>query len=698
MALLPSHVVDLGSRPELGTCEWLLTNGLGGFAMGCADGVNRRRYHGLLVGATRPPVGRVLGLAGMAETLVVVGAAGGVQRFGISDFKFHGWDGHVGSAPAEFRTDGVEAAWRWQVAGAGEVERRLVLAEGRNAAVIRYSVRTKGHAWLELRPLAAMRDFHGLVRGRDQAWRYDASGEGERASVRVGDWALHMLVVGAQFSPRLDWWWNFGYARDLERGQDGREDLLCPGTFVLECDSRRDASFAVWMDDGPAPGSAEELVHEKRTRLGRLAVTVGRACPGAEATRTAALAAAGDQFVVKRELPASEQAAGARMTSVIAGYPWFGDWGRDTMIALPGLLLATNRFEEALSALRAFAAMRRRGLVPNCFDDATGEVKYNTVDGSLWFIQRACDYLESSGDRAGFGEHLLPACIGVVSAYAEGTDFEIRMDPADGLIAAGNERTQLTWMDAARDGVIFTPRFGKPVEVNALWVSGLRRLAVAVEKEDAARAKAWLAMAEKAAGSFVREFWDERAKCLRDCVGPDADQPDKSREAHGTRPNQIFAVSLPMSPLPADKQRAVLAAVREKLLTAVGLRSLSPDDPGYRARYEGSLFERDGAYHNGTVWPYLIGAYAEAVLRVGGFSEDSRAEAKRVLEPLLAELVGPWGAGGPIGTLAEVYDGEGPRRPDGCPAQAWSVAEVTRALCLAFGKQVARVSHGEARR
>lgn len=676
---LPEHVIDLKARPEFGPREWLIANGLGGFAMGCADGINRRRYHGLLIGATRPPVGRVLGLAGLAETLVLE-KDGGVERLGISDFKFRGWDGHVGSAPAEFRTDGVEAAWTWRLAR-GEVGRRLTLVEGRNAAVVRYSVRTEGRSWLEIRPLAAMRDFHGLVRGRDQAWRYEASGEGERAMVHAGDWTLRMHLVGAQFSPRTDWWWNFEYSKDLERGQAGCEDLLCPGTFVLECEGEREAALEIWMDEGPSPGNAEAHAEKRRTRLSRLASAMERS--GVESGLASVLAAAGDAFVVRRDL-VRDGAAPARMTSVIAGYPWFSDWGRDTMIALPGLLLVPRRFEEALSALRAFAAMRRGGLVPNCFDDGTGEAKYNTVDASLWLVQRACDYLEASADRAGFREHLLPACADVVRAYSDGTDFEIRMDPEDGLIAAGNERTQLTWMDAARDGVIFTPRHGKPVEVNALWVSGLRRLAVVMEKEDVGLARAWREIAERAAGSFERAFWDAEGRCLRDCIGRDGSA------ASEFRPNQIFAVSLPMSPLSKEKRQAVLARVREELLTPVGLRTLSRRDPRYRGRFEGSLFDRDAAYHNGAAWSFLIGPFAEAIMRVGEFSAEARREARRVVQPLIDEIVGEGSPTRPIGTLVELYDGDEPRRPEGCPVQAWSIAEVIRVLWLASGKSSSR--------
>ncbi len=392
----------------------------------------------------------------------------------------------------------------------------------------------------------------------------------------------------------------------------------------------------------------------------------------------AALTVAADQFVVVRDLPEL-----GRRASVIAGYPWFGDWGRDSMIALPGLLLATGRHAEALGTLTAFATLRRDGLVPNCFDDATGEAKFNTADASLWFVQAACDYVEASKDTAAFRTTLLPACLDILRAYRDGTDFDIRMDPTDGLMVAGNPGTQITWMDAARDGVVFTPRHGKAVEINALWVSGLRRV---IGRLDANAAKAWSAIADQAAASFDRLFWDPARACLFDRLerreGPAGEVTWQG--ADELRPNQVYAVSLPHSPLSQERQRAVLRAVKEHLLTPVGLRSLAPGAPGYRARYEGTLFERDAAYHNGTVWPYLLGAYASAVVRVGEGSPAARAEARAALMPLIESLSRP-SAAGVAGSLAEVFDADEPRRPQGCPAQAWSVAEVLRAFVQTLG-------------
>lgn len=677
MGGLPTHNVEIS--PALGASEWLLTNGLGGFAMGCADGVNRRRYHALLIGATTPPVGRVLGLSAIADVLAVPGAGGVVARHPLTDFAFAGWAGRTGTTPTRFSCDGVSASWSYAADTGIEVTRTLTLADGRNAAEIEYRVRTRVSAWLELRPLVALRDFHELVCGHDDRWRYYTTATEQGATTHAGRWHLHLAAESGRFSLHPDWWWNFEYAFDLARGQDGREDLYCPGTFVCECPAGESTHrIRAWMDDGVAPKGLDKA---KRGRLERLVNSVAARHAGATPDDRAALAAltvAADQFVVVRDLPEL-----GRRASIIAGYPWFSDWGRDSMIAIPGLLLACGRHAEALGTLTAFAALRRRGLVPNCFDDATGEAKYNTADASLWFIQASFDYLDATNDSAAFRATLLPACLDILRAYRDGTDFDIGMDPSDGLMVAGNPQTQITWMDAARDGVVFTPRHGKAVEINALWVSGLRRVCAVL---DANAAKAWVMIAEKAAGSFARLFWNADRSCLFDRLERCTDAAGEAawQGVGELRPNQVFAVSLTHSPLSRERQQSVLRALRDDLLTPVGLRSLAPGEPGYRGRFEGRLFDRDAAYHNGTVWPYLIGAYATGVMRAGGGTPAAKAEARAALSPLIASLTSA-GSCGAIGSLAEVFDADDPRRPQGCPAQAWSVAEVLRAFVQALG-------------
>lgn len=678
---MPPITIAPERMPTHGRAEWLLTNGLGGFAMGCAHGVPERRYHALLIGALAPPVGRVVGLTGIADAVTAeFHTPRGVvaERRALSGFRFRGWSGEFAPPPASFAADASAVTWTYRPWGAGRgvvVERRLRLVAGRNAAVVTYTVHGQGRLRLELSPLTALRDFHGLTHGGEGPGTPRASAEGSTLVVRGPAGVVRFAAPGATLHAVPDWWWNFEYARDRERGQDCVEDLLCPGRFIADLDASRGPArlhLLAWMDgadgDGP-PDPADEP--STTTRIDRAAGAI-RVPDRAHA---ALLARAADAFVVRRDLAGA--AGRGSMTTLIAGYPWFSDWGRDTMIALPGLLLATGRLEEARSTLLAFARMQRRGLVPNCFNNA-GEAQYNTADGSLWFVHACGEYLDAGGDRATFDAALAPACLAVIDAYRDGTDFGIRMDPADGLIAAGDATTQLTWMDAARDGVVFTPRHGKPVEINALWHSTLRRLARAIAARDATRAAALDRLAARAGESFGA-FWNPAGACLFDRLEP---APGGGwRGVPDVRPNQVFAASLPHSPLDPARCRAVVACVRERLLTPRGLRTLDPADPRYRPRYEGNLFERDAAYHNGTVWPYLLGAYAEAVLRTGGYSAEARAHAARALTPLLSTLADPE-PDGPLGSVCEVYDADEPRRPQGCPMQAWSVAELLRAWVL----------------
>ena len=341
------------------------------------------------------------------------------------------------------------------------------------------------------------------------------------------------------------------------------------------------------------------------------------------------------------------------------------------MIALPGLMLCTDRIDEARSCLLMFAQHIKNGLIPNLFDDYGGAAHYNTVDAPLWFVHAVHALWKSAGQSTGLeapDDKLIVACRAIIAAYRNGTDFNIRMDD-DGLITAGDENTQLTWMDARRDGVAFTPRHGKAVEINALWFNALKCLAEMTDSH--AEREECNALARQAAHSFRSQFWWEERQCLHDVLPADG----------ALRPNQIFAVSLPHSPLDESQRRAVVKSVGERLLTPFGLRTLDRDDPNYRGRYEGNLFERDRAYHNGTVWPWLIGPYCEAVLRVEKFSPRAKKKVRAIIQPLIDEMQNTAG-GRCLNQIAEVYDGDPPHRPSGCPAQAWSVAEVLRIAAM----------------
>lgn len=676
--------------------EWVLANGLGGFAMGTASGTTERRYHAILVAATKPPVGRVATLVGIDEAIVVEGPTpqAGVRRYQLSTFRFSG-TGEAGTPlnPMLRRFERLPGGCRWVFAGEGGVgaSRELSLERGRNAALVRYAVSTAGaRAWLELRPLVAIRDFHRTLHEHEGAWRFamppgsDAGGCPSLSIAAEGVRLKLALSVAGRFVEERTWWRHFEYRRDLERGQaDGREDLFCPGVFVTELVPGRAVELGAWCDEGPAPSGMDRLLGAWRDRLGSsmARVKVGKGARGDAISRAMpALLEAGDQFVVSRG--GDSGGSGGSGVSIIAGYPWFSDWGRDSMISVRGLLIATRRFEEALGVLGSFASHLRGGIIPNVFDDATGHAEYNTADASLWFIHASVDYLEASGDRGGFERRLLPACVEIVRAYRAGTEHGIRVG-ADGLVVAGSEGSQLTWMDAKRDGVVFTPRHGKPVELSALWCSGLARLSRVVERP--ADAKDLAALSAIGSASFGSAFWDASRGCLFDVLTPEG---AGWRANAQVRPNQLFAVCMPHSPLTLAQQRSVVACVRDRLLTPAGVRTLDPADPGYRGRFEGSLFERDGAYHNGTAWPWLLGPYAEAVMRAGEFSRASREEAMGTVTPML-EAIARAAPGGSIATIAEVYDGDDsprrPRRSDGCMAQAWSVAEVLRIVALARG-------------
>lgn len=710
--LLPRFARDASAGADLlARTEWLLANGLGGFAMGTASGIPTRRYHAWLVAALRPPVGRVVMLSGAIEQLVIVDR-GEERRFEFSSFAFRGGNVHPGGVHVLSRFE-KDAACRWTYRiGSIDVVRELILCRGdepgaaRNACIVRYRIRPgPARVSLRLRPLTPMRDFHALRNphhpDRDAPAAIDFSPASEGFEARSPLGALRVRVPGGVFSPEPEPWRDFEFARDLDRGQDGHEDVLSPGWLSVTPRDIGGGEFAcelrAWAD-GPEPKDFDQELAREQAAIRALAARTIERLPGApepQRRTLAALSAAARQFVVHRETgprgeraaPGTEPRGPAAYVSIIAGYPWFSDWGRDSMISLQGLLLTTGLLDEARRVLETFAGMEQRGLIPNCFDNGTGHAEYNTVDASLWFLHAACRFLEAAAEPGKrpptLSGVLRDACLSIIRAYRQGTDHGIAMDPSDGLIAAGDPGSQLTWMDAKRDGVVFTPRHGKPVEINALWYNGLLSVANALPDTDAPLAADLRTLADKVRASFVRWFWDDLRGCLHDVIA----HVRTATGGHGwhgvpeIRPNQIFAVSLPHSPLDPAQRRAVVACVRQRLLTPMGLRTLDPASPRYRGRFEGDLMSRDGAYHNGTVWPWLLGPYAEAVLRAGDFSNEAREEARAALQPLLSSLDGT-----SAGSLPEVYDGDHtpahPQRPDGCMMQAWSVAEPLRIAAM----------------
>jgi len=617
--------------------EWLLTNGLGGFACGTVVGCNTRRYHGLLCAATLPPVGRVMMLNRVGEVMVVDGKADHTLEFSINQFSqtFH----PRGEQYLErFELFDGYAQWVYNVEGVG-INKTIQLGWRQNTAAIRYEINPNGRqVELRLLPFVRMLDFHALRRGKTAF----VETHGERvATVGTPQAMLHLAVDVGRFEAKPDWWFGHTYAVESERGLDDSEDLYCPGQFVIDS-SKHTFITLVAADRAGQPFDFDAELQRRRT------VVAAHGTRGAGSQTIARLVHAANDFIVDRKSPDGKDG-----TSIIAGYPWFSDWGRDTMIALPGLLLTTRRFEQAKQVLGVFAQYVDQGMIPNVFDDYSNKPHYNTVDASLWFIHAAFLYAKESGDQETFAKVLRPACQAIVQGYTRGTRYGIKVDPADELVTQGDANTQLTWMDAKCDGITFTPRQGKAVEINALWYHALKLLG-----EDA--------RADRVAESFRKTFWISPYRGLADVV--DGDRCDCS-----IRPNQIFAVSLPNSPLLPEQQSAVVEVVRRELLTPYGLRTLAKSDPHYQGHYSGPPRQRDAAYHNGTVWAWPIGAFLDAYLKVSGRNDDSLAQAQRWLAPLIESMRRAC-----IGQISEIFEGDEPHRPVGCFAQAWSVAEVLR--------------------
>ena len=517
-----------------------------------------------------------------------------------------------------------------------------------------------------------MRDYHGL---RSSRAPHRLSFALERGGVVVQDHSgpphsLHMACPGAEFRPNQDWWYRFIYRQDIARGQDGVEDLYTPGAFELELEDGRCCQFTA-SRDGPAEIDFDGAVRRRTAAMAELAASAGEQAD--DATRRLAIAT--DAFLAARESPdvaAPPEATGHAWgplpgQTVLAGFHWFADWGRDTFISLPGLLLATRRFDRARRVFATFARSMSDGMVPNRFDEYGGTPHYNSIDASLWFILAAERYMEAAADHDFWASTLMPACDRILTAYRDGTLFDIRAD-SDGLLAGGSQHTQLTWMDVSLGQEVITPRHGRPVEVNALWHFAHRAMQKRCAGSSDEMSRRYGRLADQIGPAFAKAFWNERAGCLYDCL-PEGWPADGS-----IRPNQIIALALPYCPLTREQQASVLKVVTEQLLTPYGLRTLAPSDGRYRRRYGGSWESRDRAYHQGTVWAWLIGPYVDALLNVEGDTPQTRQRAREVLSAFDAHL-----SEAGIGFISEVFDGDPPHSPGGCIAQAWSVAEVLRA-------------------
>jgi len=626
--------------------EWLETNGLGGFASATVNGCNTRRYHGLLVAATKPPVGRFVLLSKLEETLIIDG-----RRYELGTNSYPGVVYPRGfQYLMEFRLDpfptftfGVETT---------EIEKTVFMVQGENTSVIQY--RISGEAagvQLEIRPLIAFRDYHTLTHANEalngtidqQPWQISVS-------PYAGLPALYLANNADEIESTGNWYRNFEYEAERERGLDFTEDLFNPCVLLFDLNSTSKATIIASTETHDVNAAEEYREGEiSRRRDNALHLRVGD-----DFVRS--LATAADQYIVSR----------GEQKSVIAGYHWFSDWGRDTMIALPGLTLPTRRCDVARSSLRTFAQHVDRGMLPNRFPDAGETPEYNTVDATLWFFEAVRAYLAYTADLDFVQQELYSVLSDIIAWHVRGTRFGIKLDSA-GLLNSGESGVQLTWMDAKVGDWVVTPRRGKPVEIQALWYNAVCIMEdIAGRLGDESARKRYNSMAAVTKWSFNRLLWNEKGGYLYDVVN--GGSPDAS-----IRPNQVFAVSLPHSMLSSERAKQVAGIVQQHLLTPYGLRSLAPSDPQYRGRYAGDGASRDGAYHQGTVWPWLLGPFITAYIKVNAGSESARRQAESWLAPLKDHL-----ADAGLGHISEIFEGDPPHRPVGCIAQAWSVAEILR--------------------
>lgn len=706
-------------------CEWLTTNGIGGYASSSLTGANTRRYHGLLVAALNAPVGRAVLLSKLEETLEILAPDGSSSpTFSLSTNLYPGATYPQGYQHLVEWTAYPAPTWIWSPQPGVRFEKRVWMARGRNTTYISYRLleAPEGHtAHLHLVPLLAWKDYHSEMQANEHVphvfWFPDppqTTGE-ENAPVGLLRVTLPDIQQVTAHPTRLDieivredgtpfseatfdqqayWYYKLQHPREAERGQNHEEDLYALGMLgailkvgekLVVVASAYEITQSPIASGADGNGATLETLEPVETPVvspyeawnalvARQQELLASQVPSANLPMTSGTGhdaqAAPEVFQSRLALAAEPflvRVPGGR-SSIIAGYPWFSDWGRDTMIALPGLCLTTGQTMLARDILSSFAAFVDEGMLPNRFPDVGETPEYNTVDATLWYIVAIYRYMQATGDLDLLRDNLWIVLEEIVGWHQRGTRYQIHVDPNDSLLYAGQEGVQLTWMDAKVGDWVVTPRIGKPVEINALWINALRTMAYFAGMLDKPDAQSrYRALAAAATTGFVARFARSDGRGLYDVL----DTPNHGLPDAAIRPNQIFALSLPFAPIApgSDLAAAVLEVVQAELVTPFGLRTLSPQDPAYRPRYEGDSWHRDGAYHEGTAWPWLLGPFAEAHFRHFGDRETALA----LLRPLASQMT-DYG----IGSLAEIYDGDAPQRPNGCIAQAWSVGEVLR--------------------
>lgn len=631
--------------------EWIETNGLGGWASSTLSGAHTRRYHGILVSSLHPPVKRVVMLSRLDETVILNG-----HPYCLATRIYSDAVNPEGYRYLRKFEKNAFATFYYTIPtdqGPITLTKSIAMPSGYNATIIRYEIiEAPGQVTLELAPFIAARDYHSLTHANDAI---DTRLLESEALVSFKPYSglppIKIVAPGGIFrqDPKY-WYYRFDYEKERERGLDCEEDLYQYGAIIKTMNCGETFDVVITTEEAPLPEAACLIEEERIRRLALLEKLPKRSL----IIDTLALAA--DQFLVKR---------GNDLKTIIAGYHWFTDWGRDTMISLPGLCLSMGRFKEAKQILLAFTDAMSQGMIPNRFRDEGEVPEYNTVDATLWYFIALYEYYRHTGDED-FVKALYPKLIDSIGWHDKGTRYRIKTD-VDGLLSQGEPSVQLTWMDAKVGDLVITPRIGKPVEINALWCNALAITAqFATLAGDHPSATLFQNRAEEAMRTFCATFWNESARCLYDVVQGSEKDPS-------IRPNQIIALSLPFELIDSQKASQILGVVKEKLLTPFGLRSLDPAHPSYAPRYTGNPYQRDSAYHQGTVWSWLLGPYLTALRRYRG--SEGEKEVESIIEGFASHL---YQAG--IGTVSEIFDGEWPHTPRGCIAQAWSTAEILRCL------------------